>query len=60
MATDRRQYLNDYQKNYIQVKVVFDKRKQEHREMLEWIRSQGDASTYIKKLVEQDMKKAVE
>lgn len=54
---ERKKYLAEYQRNYIQVKVIIDKRKEDQMEMLEWLRSQGDVSTYIKNLIQQDMKK---
>ena len=57
--TDRKQYLNDYQRNYIQVKVIFDKRKPDQMELLDWIRSHDNVSDYLKALAESDKEKAV-
>ena len=56
--TDRKKYLADYQKNYIQIKVVIDKRDPDQMEMLEWLRQKGDVSNYLKSLVKEEMKKA--
>ena len=57
--TDRKQYLNEYQRNYIQVKVVFDKRRPEQMELLNWIRTHTNVSDYLKALAQADKEKAV-
>lgn len=54
----RAEYQAEYQRNYRQVKVIIDLRHPDQVEMLNWIRSKGDASNYIKSLIAEDMKKA--
>lgn len=58
--TDRQAYLREYQKKYRHIKIIIDTADPEQVALMNFIRSKGDTSNYLKSLVEADMKKAGE
>lgn len=51
-------YMNEYRKeNYRYVPIMFDKKNEEHKKMLQWLDSQASKSEYIRSLILKDMNK---
>lgn len=51
-------YIEKYRKENCRfVPIRFDKRKEEHKKMLEWLDSKTSKSEYVRNLILQDMNK---
>lgn len=60
MAFNKIKYDIEYTKAHIKCKrIPFNDMIDDDKELLEWLENQGNVTQYIKKLIREDMKKAL-